>query len=355
MKAIVKDRPEAGFSLVDMPVPEIGRDEVLIRVEASALCRSDVDVYEWTPLVQKANYDLPFVMGHEFAGTIVKVGESVRGYAAGDRVAGETHIPCGCCETCRTGNQHICGNHMGVLGRTVNGCFAEYIALHEKALIKLPDNLSFEEGAILEPFATAMHAVSKANPSGKSLLIAGVGTIGQMAVEIARYLGCTRLFAVDISDEKLEESKKRGADVLINGMREDLVSIIRRETNGYGVDAVIDFTGNESVINQEVEAVKIAGTIVHVGMVEKPLTYQNFMYGVVYKELIVTGIFGRRMYETWQEVMNILRTGKIDLKGFVAKKRKLEEFESAIREFSSYSGRIVFEQDRGTEGKKGQI
>lgn len=347
MKAILKDKPEAGFRLVDMPVPEIGKDQVLIKVEAAALCRSDVDVYEWTPLVQKANYDLPFVMGHEFAGTIVKVGESVRGYEEGDRVAGETHIPCGWCETCRNGNQHICGNHMGVLGRTVNGCFAEYIALHEKALIKLPDRLSFAEGAILEPFATAMHAVSKANPSGKSLLVAGVGTIGQMAVEIAKYLGCTRLFAVDISDEKLEESQRRGADVLINGMKGDLVQIIKRETDGYGVDAVIDFTGNERVINQEVEAVRIAGTIVHVGMVEKPLTYQNFMYGVVYKELIVTGIFGRRMYETWQEVMNILKTGKIDLKGFIAKKRKLDEFEDAIREFPSYSGRIVFEQDRG--------
>ena len=342
MKAILKDKREAGFTWTDVPIPEIGRNQVLIKVEASALCKSDVDVYEWTPLVEKANYDLPFIMGHEFAGTIVKVGEDVEGYAEGDRVAGETHIPCGYCEACRTGNQHICGNHMGVLGRTVDGCFAEYIALDKKALIRLPDNVSFQEGAILEPFATAMHAVSKANPSGKTLLIAGVGTIGQMAVEIAKYLGCTKLFAVDVSDKKLEESKNRGADVLINGTREDLVEIVKRETDGCGVDAVIDFTGNERVINQEVEAVKIAGTIVHVGMVEGTLTYQNFMYGVVYKELIVTGIFGRRMYETWTEVMNILKTGKIDLSKFVAKEMKLEEFEKAIEEFSSYSGRIVF-------------
>lgn len=343
MKAILKDKREKGFTLADVEVPKIGRKEVLIKVEASALCRSDVDVYEWTPLVERANYDLPFIMGHEFSGTIVKVGEDVQGFQEGDRVAGETHIPCGYCETCRTGNQHICGNNMGVLGRNVNGCFAEYIALHEKALIKLPDNVSFKEGAILEPFATAMHAVSKANPSGKSLIIAGVGTIGQMAVEIAKYLGCTKLFAVDVSDKKLEESKKRGADILINGMKENLVEIVKRETDGYGVDAIIDFTGNERVINQEVEAAKIAGTIVHVGMVEKTLTYQNFMYGVVYKELIITGIFGRRMYETWTEVMNILKTGKINLSGFVAKEMKLEEFDKAIEEFSSYSGRIVFE------------
>ncbi|HJD29586.1 MAG TPA: alcohol dehydrogenase catalytic domain-containing protein [Candidatus Blautia avicola] len=342
MKAIVKESREKGFTMKEVPIPEIGRNEVLIKVEASALCRSDVDVYEWTELVDRANYDLPFIMGHEFSGTIVKMGEDVQGFKEGDRVAGETHIPCGYCETCRTGNQHICGNHMGVLGRTVDGCFAEYIALHQKALIKLPDNVTFEEGAILEPFATAMHAVSKAKPSGKSLLIAGTGTIGQMAIEIAKFLGCTKLFAVDINDYKLEESKKRGADIIINGKKEDLVEIVKRETDGYGVDAVIDFTGNQYVINQEVEAVKIAGTIVHVGMVEKPLTYNNFMYGVVYKELIVTGIFGRRMYETWTEVMNILKTGNIDLKSFVAKEMRLEDFDQALKDFSSVSGRIVF-------------
>ncbi len=342
MKAIVKEEKKIGFSYKEVEKPAISRDEVLIKVKASALCKSDVDVYEWTELVDKADYARPFIMGHEFAGEIVEVGDAVHGYKVGDRVAAETHIPCGYCETCRNGNQHICGNHMGVLGRTANGCFTEYVALHQKSVVKIPDNLTYEQGAILEPFATAMHAVSKANPSGKSLLIAGTGTIGQMAVEIAKYLGCTKLFALDVNDLKLDESKKRGADIIINGIKEDLVEVVKRETNGYGVDAVIDFTGNERVINQEVEAVRIAGTIVHVGMVEKPLTYHNFMYGVVYKELIVTGIFGRRMYETWTETMNILETGKIDLNSFISKQMKLEDFDKAIEEFPKVSGRIVF-------------
>ena len=341
MRAIVKEKREIGFALRDIPVPEITRDQVLIKVKATALCKSDVDVYLWTELVDRANYSLPFTMGHEFAGEIVKVGEGVEGFAVGDRVAGETHIPCGYCETCRNGNPHICANNMGVLGRNVNGCFADYIALDKKALIRLPENLTYEQGAILEPFATAMHAVSKVKPEGKSLLIAGSGTIGQMAISIAKVFGCTKLFALDISDQKLEESKKRGADICINGLKEDMVSIIKAETDGYGVDAVIDFTGNERVINQIVEATRIAGTIVHVGMVEKPLTYQNFMYGVVYKELIVTGIFGRRLYDTWTLVMNILKTGRIDLNSFIAAEMKLEDFETANRDFANYSGRII--------------
>lgn len=343
MKAICKTKAEPGAELCDRPMPVIGREEVLIQVKCTALCNSDVEVYHWTPLVAKANYKLPFVMGHEFSGEIVEVGDAVQGFKAGDRIAAETHIPCGHCETCRGGHQHICGNHMGVLGRTVDGCFAEYIKLHQKALIRLPDDITYAQGAVFEPFATAVHAVSKAEPMGKTMLICGTGTIGKMAVQVAKLMGCTRVFANDISDEKLAGAKELGADVLINGMTEDLVEVIHRETKGYGVDTIIDFTGNEKVINQCVEAAKIAGTIVHVGMVGKPLTYQNFMYGVVHKELKITGIYGREMYQTWQQVSNLISSGKIDLEKFVAKRMKLEDFDRAVEAFANYSGRIVFE------------
>ena len=146
------------------------------------------------------------------------------------------------------------------------------------------------------------------------------------------------MVATDIDPNAIRATRENFA---INGIREDMVAIIKEQTDGYGVDAVIDFTGNERVINQIVEATKIAGTIVHVGMVEKPLTFQNFMYGVVYKELIVTGIFGRRLYETWTLVMNLLKTGKIDLNEFIADEMKLEDFEQANADFSKYSGRIL--------------
>lgn len=346
MKAICKTKAEKGATICEIPIPVIGREEVLIKVKCAALCNSDVEVYHYTPLVEKAAYALPFVMGHEFSGEIIEVGEDVVGFQIGDHVAAETHIPCGYCETCRGGHQHICGNHMGVLGRTVDGCFAEYIKLHQKALIKLPENTTYEQGAIFEPFATAVHAVAKANPMGKTMLICGTGTIGQMAVQVAKLMGCTKVFANDISEEKLERAKQLGADVLINGTRENLKEVVLKHTDGYGVDCVIDFTGNEGVINQCVEATRIAGTIVHVGMVGKPLTYQNFMYGVVYKELTITGIYGREMYQTWNQVKNLLDTGKIDLNNFVAKKMNLENFEQAIKEFAGYSGRIIFEIDK---------
>lgn len=343
MKAIQKTQRQVGAEMVEIPMPVPGRNEILIEVKSAALCKSDVDVYEWTQLVQNANYELPFTMGHEFSGRVVEVGPDVKSIKVGDRVAGETHIPCGVCHTCRTGNQHICRNNMGVLGRNVAGCFAEYIKIPEITAIKLPEAMSFSQGALLEPMATAMHAISKANPGGRSIAILGVGTIGQMAVELAKFLGSTKIFAMDINDKRLEESKKRGADITINGLKENFVEVVKRETNGVGVAAIVDLTGNDRVINQCVEALMVAGDLVHVGMVEKPLTFNNYMYGVVYKELNITGIFGRRMFETWETLMPILETGRINMDSFIGKVMKLEEIDKAVEEFNHVSGRIVFE------------
>ncbi len=343
MKAIQKTAGKPGAQFVELEIPRLGRNEVLVQVKAAALCRSDVDVYEWTQLVQNAHYKLPFTMGHEFSGLVVEVGADVKGIRAGDRVAGETHIPCGCCNTCRTGNQHICRNNMGVIGRSFDGCFAEYIKIPEIAAVKLPDSITYRQGALLEPFTTAMHALSKANPSGSSIAILGMGTIGLMAVELAKFLGSTKIFVMGNNELRLEESRRLGADVTINGSREDFVQVIMRETNGVGVASIIDMTGNEDVINKSVEALKVAGTLVHVGMVPKPLTFNNYMYGVVYKELNVTGIFGRRMFESWETVLSILSTGRIELDNYIGKVTELENFEQAIVDFRSVTGRIIFE------------
>ncbi|HEY5584818.1 MAG TPA: alcohol dehydrogenase catalytic domain-containing protein [Ruminiclostridium sp.] len=343
MRAIQKTVGEIGAQFVELEIPYIERNEVLIEVKATALCKSDLDVYQWTQLVQNAHYKLPFTMGHEFAGMVVKVGTDVKGIKVGDRVAGETHIPCGHCNTCRTGNQHICRNNMGVIGRSVNGCFAQYIKVPEIAVIKLPDSINYRQGSVLEPFATAMHALSKANPAGNTIAIVGIGTIGLMAVELAKFLGSTKIFAIGNNDIRLAQSKRLGADIIINGSKEDFVEVIKRETKGIGVSAIIDMTGNDRVINQSVDALMVAGTLVHVGMVPKPLTYNNYMYDVVYKELNITGIFGRRMFETWETVMSILDTGRINLDSYIGKIMKLEDLDQAVTEFKKVSGRIVFE------------
>lgn len=341
MKAIRKLSSKPGADLVDMDIPAIGRRDLLIKVKATAWCKSDVEVFEWSPLVAAANYKLPFTLGHEFAGEIVAVGEDVKQFNIGEIVAGETHIPCGYCHECRTGNQHICSNNMGVLGRNVNGSFAEYIRLPELCAIRLPKGLTAEQGALLEPLATALHALSKVEPWGKSVAILGTGTIGQMAIELARYLGATKIFAVDINDAKLAESKKRGADVIINGLKENFSEVVRRETNGVGVGAVVELTGNQRVINQAIDALQIAGKMVQVGMVEQALTIDNYMYRVVYREINMMGIFGRRMFETWELLSEILETGKMDLNNYIGAVMPMSDYEKGLHMFDKVNGRVV--------------
>ena len=346
MKALRKADQKPGAVMVEIPIPEIKDNEMLIKVTATALCKSDVDVYEWTPLVASSNYALPFTLGHEFFGEVVKAGSSVKRFKLGDKIAGETHIPCGYCNTCRTGNQHICSNNMGVIGRNVNGCFAEYIVMPEISAVKMPDDMNPAQGSLMEPLGTALHAVTKANVSGKTVAILGCGTIGQMAVEFAKFLGATKVIAADIMQSKLDECKKLGADVIINNREQDWVEVAMKETHNIGVGCVVDFTGNQKVINQAMDALAIGGKCVFVGMIDYPLTFNEFMKKVVYKELNLTGIFGRRMFETWELLAEILATGRINLGHYVAAEIPMSEFEKGVEMFPKVSGRVVMYPDK---------
>ena len=305
------------------------------------MCKSDVEVFEWTPLVASSNYALPFTLGHEFAGEVVKVGRLVKGFAAGDRVAGETHIPCGTCYECRTDNQHICSNQMGVLGRNAQGSFAEYIRLPEVSAIKLPADADYAQMSLLEPLGTALHALQKAQVSGKTVAILGVGTIGLMACELAKVLGAVKVIALDVNESRLDYSLKVGADIAVNGMKEDIVAVAKAQTEGRGVDCVVDFTGNSRVINQAIDALATAGALVHVGMVGAELTIPSYMYRVVYRELRITGIFGRHMYKTWELMMSLIRNGKVKLEAYVGAVMPLTEYEQALERFNELNGRAV--------------
>jgi len=341
MKALVKIKPEPGAVLQEMPTPVPGDTEILVKIKATALCKSDVDVVEWSPLVEASNPPLPLIMGHEFLGEVVEMGKSVKNIKIGDHITGETHIPCGYCYPCRNGNRHICSNNMGVLGRNVHGSFAEYVKIPEISAIKVDRSLPADQGSLLEPLATALHALSKGNVSGETVLILGCGTIGLMAVELAKILGATKVIALDIFQNKLDAALKYGADVVINGREADLVEVVSGVTKGIGVGTVIDTTGNQKVINSVVNAVRVAGTIVFVGMIDYPLTFDEFMHKVVYRELKLTGIFGRRFYETWDTVLKILESGRLDLAHYVGAEIKLEEYEKGLEIFPNTLGRVV--------------
>jgi threonine 3-dehydrogenase len=339
VKAIRKTRAAAGAELLDIPVPEIGPRDLLVKVKAAALCKSDVDVFEWTPLVQAANYRLPFTMGHEFAGEVVETGELAGAFAPGDRVAGETHVPCGTCRECRTGNQHICSNHMGVLGRSVDGAFGGYIRLPEVSAVRLSDGVDYIQGSLYEPMGTAIHALQKARVSGANIAILGPGTIGLMACEAARAMGAAGVIAVGSNPERLKYSLTLGADSAINAKEQDFVKEIKKRYSH--LDAVIDCTGNTEMINQAIDALSSAGTLVHVGMVESELAIPRYMYRVVYRELRITGIFGRRLYTTWDILENLLAGGRVKLEHYVGEVIPLSQYQKGLEHFSRLKGRAV--------------
>ncbi|HHU51249.1 MAG TPA: alcohol dehydrogenase catalytic domain-containing protein [Firmicutes bacterium] len=341
MKALVKTTPGPGAVLQQIPVPVPGPTDLLVKVKATALCKSDLDVIEWSPLVASSNLPLPLIMGHEFFGEVCEVGKMVKNFKAGDYITGETHIPCGYCHSCRTGNRHICSNNMGVVGRSIDGSFAEYICLPEVSAIKLDKSMPPAEGALMEPLATALHALSKAQVAGETVLVLGCGAIGLMTVELAKVFGATNIFALDIFQHKLEAARKCGAEVVINGREEDLVEVVLDATKGLGVGTVIETTGNQEVINKAVNALRVAGTLVFVGMIDHPLTFEEFMHKVVYRELTLTGIFGRKLYETWETLQMILDSGKLDLSRYVGAEIKLDEFEKGLELFPTTLGRVI--------------
>ena len=339
MKALRKTLAARGAEFVDLPVPRIGPRDLLVKVKATALCKSDVDVYEWTPLVASANFKPPFTMGHEFAGEVVQAGELVKGFSPGDRVAGETHIPCGVCRECRTGKAHICTNNMKVLGRSVDGSFAEYICLPEVAAIKLSPNADYVQCSMYEPLATAVHALQKANPAGKHIVVLGPGTIGLMICEAAKAMGASRVFAVGTNPERINYSLQLGADAAINTKEKDFVGEIKKISSR--VDAVIDCTGNTMLINQAVDLLSIAGTLVFVGMIESELAIPSFMYRVVYRELVLTGIFGRHLYTTWDILDALLESGRVKLEHYVGEVLPFNDYEAGLKHFSNLKGRAI--------------
>lgn len=322
----------------DLPIPECGERDVLVKVRATAICGTDsAHIYPWGAYAEE-RCPVPYVFGHEFCGDIVKVGSKVTEFKEGDRVAGETHIPCNTCPICLSNRRHNCEN-MKIIGVHTPGSFAEYIAFPADCAFKIDDSISYEIGALLEPMGVGMHGVSRADVKGKTTVIYGCGPIGLMAVAAAKFKGASKIIAIDVVDSKLEMAKKMGADVVINSKQQNDLEIVLKETNGSGADAVIDYTGNNFAIRAGFKLVRKSGTVVLVGLTsgETPLDLAN---DIIYKEAAVYGVTGRLMYETWDECLEMLRSG-FDLRPLMSGPYALKDFEKAFEAVKTAVGRVV--------------
>lgn len=340
MCGVYKEKPETGAVYrTDLPIPAVGKNDVLIKIKATAICGTDLHIYPWTEWAA-TRLTLPMVFGHEFSGDIVEIGENVSEYKVGDRVAGETHIPCNNCFQCKTNNRHICEN-MKIIGVQVPGSFCEYISIPKDCVYKVSDKVSYEMGAMLEPMGVGVHGVSVAKVKDQNVLIYGCGPIGLMAIGAAKTWGAKKIFAVDVFDAKLEVAKAMGANMIFNSKNSDAVKAVKDATDGVGADIVIDYTGNGRAILDGFASLRKGGKMVLVGLPSKDLTI-NLSDNIIYKEATVIGVTGRLMYETWEECEQLLATPGFSLDPIVGGIYPLKEYEKAFEAlFQGKPGKMI--------------
>jgi threonine 3-dehydrogenase len=344
MMAVVKQNFAPGASLVEMGIPTLDPGDVLVKVKATALCGTDLHIYEWSPWARHAGIKLPQVMGHEFSGEIVDVGNAVFDLKPGDTVAGETHIPCGRCYQCQNGQQHICAN-LTLYGVHTDGSFAQYTKIPAVCARKIPASIPFKIGAVLEPLGTAVRTCLDVGVSGKNLAVIGCGPIGLFAVAVSRAMGAAVIVATDVVPERLQLSKEIGADVALNPMEEDPVEAILNTTHGTGVDAVIEASGSVDALNQGFKYLRKGGTVGLIGLPSTPIKL-NLGPDVIFKEARIIGIHGRKMFATWITMETMLAKGLLIIDPVISHLKSLAQFEEAFDLIKTGKGcKVILDPD----------
>ena len=327
MKAIVKETPGPGAKVKEVPLPEPGPGDVLIKVINASICGTDVHIYTWDPWAA-SRIKPPIIFGHEFVGEVVEVGRDVRSVKPGDYVSAETHIACGHCYMCRTGNSHICLN-VRILGVDVNGAFAQYISVPEANVWKTDRSIPPEIASMQEPFGNAVHATLIEDVAGKTVSIFGCGPIGLMSIAVARASGASRIFAVEPHRMRLELAEKMGATHLIDPERDDPVQVILDETGGVGVDVFLEMSGNQKAIEQGMKSLRKGGRVSFLGIPGGPITF-DFANDIVFKGAVMYGVNGRKMFDTWYRLTELLRSERVDLSPLVTHRFGFDDIHKAM-------------------------
>jgi threonine 3-dehydrogenase len=328
MKAVVKTHDMGkGAELREVTIPEVGPGDVLVQVEKAAVCGSDKHRYYWESSMGKPNFTSPLIIGHEMSGKVIEVGTEVKRANVGTRIAAETHVPCGTCLQCLTGNFHICHN-LEVLGLHRDGCFSDYIVLPQACTVPVPEELPPDETVLLEPMGVAYHALSKVKVGGNSVLIVGCGPIGLMSVQLAKILGASCIIAAGKRSLQREMAGSLGANIVTGPDPDEVKAAVNDATDGYGVGVALEMSGNPIGVETAFGSVRKGGELVLVGM-PKAMTF-DFQRYLVRKELRVHGQHGRRMYDTWVDLLGLLESGALEISGYVTADVSLEEFDRAF-------------------------
>jgi threonine 3-dehydrogenase len=323
MKAIVKAHAAPGVEIRDVPIPQIGPTDVLVRVQAASVCGTDLHIYSWDQWAQNRLHP-PLIPGHEFSGVVERVGDLVTAVKPGDFVSAEMHVACGKCFQCRTGEAHIC-QHVKIIGVDTDGAFAEFVKIPESNIWKLDPSIPREYGSILDPLGNAVHTVLAGPIAAQTVAVIGCGPIGLFAIAVARACGATRVFAVEVNEHRRKLAEKMHADVVLDPAKDDVSARIHADTNGSGVDVVCEMSGHQDGVRLGFKVLRLGGRVSLLGIPSRDISL-DLANDVIFKGAIVQGINGRRMYQTWYQMEALLKANLLDLKPVITHHLKMSEF-----------------------------
>lgn len=342
MKALAKLKAEEGIWMVrDAPIPEPGHNDLLIKIRKTAICGTDVHIYNWDDWSRKT-IPVPMITGHEYVGEVVGMGQEVKGFAVGDRVSGEGHITCGHCRNCRAGRTHLCRNTVGV-GVNRQGCFAEYLVIPAFNAFKIPDNISDELAAIFDPFGNAVHTALSFDLVGEDVLISGAGPIGIMAAPVCKHVGARHVVITDINDYRLDLARKMGVTRAVNVAQENLRDVMAELGMTEGFDVGLEMSGAPPAFRTLLEVMNHGGRIALLGIPPGEMSID--WNQVIFKGLFIKGIYGREMFETWYKMAALIQSG-LDLTPIITHRYHIDEFQQGFDEMrSGRSGKVVLSWD----------
>jgi threonine 3-dehydrogenase len=339
MRALVKAKPEVGLWMEHVPVPEPGPNDVLIKVRKSAICGTDVHIWNWDHWAQKT-IPVPMVTGHEFSGEIAELGSAVTKFHVGERVSGEGHIVCGKCRNCRAGRGHLCHNTLGV-GVNRPGSFAEYVCIPEHNVVSIPDEVPDEIAAIFDPFGNAVHTALSFDLVGEDVLVTGAGPIGIMGAMVAKRSGARKVVITDINPVRLDLARKCGIDFVVDASKEDLADVMKTIGMKEGFDVGLEMSGAPPAFRSMIDTMNNGGKIAILGIA--PDGFGIDWNKVIFKMLTLKGIYGREMFETWYKMIAFVQGG-LDLSQVITHRIGIDDFRDGFEAMrSGNSGKVVMD------------
>ena len=339
MRALVKKLPERGIWWEDVEEPTVGVNDVKIKIRKTAICGTDLHIYNWDAWSQKT-IETPLVIGHEYVGEIVEVGANVKGSKVGDLVSGEGHIVCGACRNCLAGKGHLCRETVGV-GVNRDGAFAEYLVIPAENVRKCKAGIDEDMYAIFDPFGNAVHTALSFDTLGEDVLITGAGPIGIMAGAVCKFAGARNVVITDINDDRLALAKKLGLENIVNTAREALAPTMERLGIKEGFDVGLEMSGSEIAFNSMIDHMVHGGRIALLGILKSDATID--WSKVIFNGLVIKGIYGREMHETWYK-MSAMIEGGLDISNIITHKMDVRDFEKGFAAMNSgKAGKVILD------------